>query len=666
MEETKEHKQLFRLLQLSIYFFVCIELYLFYFVLHLQVNNPLSAALQPINQKLFKLPFYSTLINSKITTLCLISLVSLGTLSRKNIDLNAKRHILIPILSGLHLIFFSVYAYHKNEVILLWQYNIFEGLYISCTLCGTILVHVALDNISKIILSNWGKDRWNIEQESFLQPQKPVDKPYAVNIPMLFYYKSKVHRGYITLENLFRGLLLCGVPGSGKSFGIIMPIIRQMINQSFTLCLYDLKYPDLGKIAYYHHIALKAKGKCSNYKFHVINLNDPCMSRRVNPFKSEYINTLADASETAEALVEALKKGDKSTGSDQFFTQSAINFLAACIYFFSKYDKGKFSTLPHILSFLNLSYDEIFSVLFRNQELASLMSPFMTAYKAKAFDQLEGQVGTLKIFISRMATKETFWVFSGDDFSLNISSPKSPGILVLANDPSTQSINSACLSTILNRVTKLINTKGNLPVGLIVDEAPSVYIHKIDILLAQARSNLSAVVLGVQELPMLRQQYGKETADTIISIMGNILSGAVRNKETLEWLERILGKVKQKGESISIDRNKTTISFNEKLDFLIPSGKIASLSTGEIVGLTARDRIDKFTGHFQTTAIHCRVDLDRKELAKEESSYLEMPQYYDFGDKKEQILADNFTRITDQVKQMVSKILSSRAWPPSF
>lgn len=666
MEETKEQKQLFRLLQLSIYFFVCLELYLFSFVLHLQVNNSLSAALQPINQKLFKLPFYSTLINSKITTLCLISLVSLGTLSRKNIDLNAKRHILLPILSGLHLIFFSVYAYHKKEVILLWQYNIFEGLYISCTLCGTILVHVALDNISKIIVSNWGKDRWNIEQESFLQPQKPVDKAYAVNIPMLFYYKRKVHRGYITLENLFRGLLLCGVPGSGKSFGIIMPIIRQMINQSFTLCLYDLKYPDLGKIAYYHHIALKAKGKCSNYKFHVINLHDPCMSRRVNPFKSEYINTLADASETAEALVEALKKGDKSTGSDQFFTQSAINFLAACIYFFSKYDNGKFSTLPHILSFLNLSYDEIFSVLFRNQELASLMSPFMTAYKAKAFDQLEGQVGTLKIFISRMATKETFWVFSGDDFNLNISSPQSPALLVLANDPRTQSINSACLSTILNRVTKLINTKGNLPVGLVVDEAPSVYIHKIDILLAQARSNLSAVVLGVQELPMLRQQYGKETADTIISIMGNILSGAVRNKETLEWLERILGKVKQKGESISIDRNKTTISLNEKLDFLIPSGKIASLSTGEIVGLTARDRIDKFTGHFQTTAIHCRVDLDRQELTKEESSYLDMPQYYDFGDKKEQILAENFTRITDQVKQMVSKILSSRAEPPSF
>lgn len=597
--------------------------------------------------------------------MCLIALVSLGTLSRKNIDLNLKSHIVLPLLAGVNLLLLSIYAYSKNGVVLYGQYNIYEGVYITSTIAGTILTHLALDNISKIIYSNWGKDRWNIEQESFLQPQKPIYSPYAVNIPMLFYYKHKIHHGYITLENLFRGLLLCGVPGSGKSFGVIMPIIRQMVSKSFTICLYDLKYPDLGKIAYYHHMKLKKKGKCQNYKFHVINLNDPSMSRRVNPFKSEYIQTLADASETAEALVEALKKGDKSTGSDQFFTQSAINFLAACIYFFSKYDNGKFSTLPHILAFLNLSYDEIFTVLFSKEELASLMSPFMTAYKAKAFDQLEGQVGTLKIFISRMATKETFWVFSGDDFNLNISSPHSPGLLVLANDPSTQNINSACLSIVLNRVTKLINTKGNLPIGLIVDEAPSVYIHKIDVLLAQARSNLSAVVLGLQELPMLRQQYGKETADTIISIMGNILSGAVRNKETLEWLEKIFGKVKQKGESISIDRNKTTLSLNEKLDFLIPSGKIASLSTGEIVGLTARDKTDKFTGQFQTTAIHCRINLDMKELAKEERNYLQMPQYYDFGNEKEHILLENFISITNQVKQMVSTILANTPAPPS-
>ncbi|MCA5004036.1 type IV secretion system DNA-binding domain-containing protein [Sphingobacterium bovistauri] len=654
MEESKEQKSLFRLLQFAIYLSVLLEIYLIVIAKEILVIK--YSLLINLNYKILSLPIYTSPITSKLFTLCLVALVSIGTLSKKKVDLNPQKHILYPLILGFFLLVISIWAYYNDEHFnTTYKIKILYITYAACSLIGIILLHIALSNISKIINSNLGKDRWNVEQESFLQQTKTTNSPYSINIPMLYYYKRKINHGYITLENLFRGLLVCGVPGSGKSFGVIMPIIRQMIHKSFTMCLYDLKYPDLGKIAYYHYSKMHEKGY--EHNFHVINLNLPHKSRRVNPFKSEYLRTLADATETAEALVEALKKGDKSAGSDQFFTQSAINFLAACIYFFSKHKEGKYSSLPHVLAFLNLSYDQIFTVLFSNNELASLLSPFMSAYKAKAFDQLEGQVGTLKIFISRMATKETFWVFSGDDFDLHISSPKCPSILVLANDPSTQSINSACLSIVLNRVTRLINTKGNLPVGVVVDEAPSVYIHKIEVLLAQARSNLSAVVLGIQELPMLRQQYGKEAADTIIAIMGNIISGAVRSKDTLEWLERLFGKVKQQGESLSIDRTKTSISVNEKLEPLIPAGKIASLSAGEVVGILARDRIEKFTGEFQTTAINCRINLNLKELQIEEKNYIEMPQYYDFGDKQEEILLENYSQIIQEVNQMVNQII---------
>ncbi|WP_232047117.1 TraM recognition domain-containing protein [Sphingobacterium daejeonense] len=228
---------------------------------------------------------------------------------------------------------------------------------------------------------------------------------------------------------------------------------------------------------------------------------------------------------------------------------------------------------------------------------------------------------------------------------------------MLANDPSTQSINSACLSVVLNRVTKLINTKGNLPIGLVVDEAPSLYIHRVDLLVAQSRSNFSGVVLGLQELPMLRQQYGKETAETITSIMGNVLSGAVRSKETLEWLERLFGKVKQTGESLSIDRTKTSLSLNEKLEPLIPAGKIASLKAGEIVGIVARDTMETYTGKYETTAVNCRVNLDMEAIKKEEASYRELPTYYDFGGRKEEILLDNFFRINREVEEIVEQFI---------
>lgn len=660
MEENTQQKNLYRMMQASIYLSVCIEIFLYlYLQRHIDHNGQIHPLIYSFAGRLSAIAIYSELIYSKLFTLLLIVLVSIGTRGRKEKDLKPAAKIMLPMTIGMVLFFSGIYLQGKVGPIIMMGYGAFELAYLLGSFGGTVLLHMAMDNISKIINSKLGKDRWNVEEESFMQPTQAVSSPYAINIPTLFYHKRKVHRGYIPLENLFRGCLILGVPGSGKSFGIIMPMIRQMIAKSFTMCLYDLKYPDLGKIAYYHYLLAKQNGSCSKHSFHVINLNDPERSRRVNPLKSTYIKTLADASETAEALVEALKKGDRSGGSDQFFTQSAVNFLASCIFFFSRYQEGRYSTFPHVLAFLNLPYDQIFSVLFSNTELASLLSPFLSAYTAKAFDQLEGQVGTLKIFISRLATKETFWVFGADDFDLTISNPLSPSILILANDPSTQSVNSACLSVVLNRITKLINTKGNLPIGLLVDEAPSLYIHRIEVLVAQARSNLSAVVLGLQELPMLRQQYGKEAAETITSIMGNVLSGSVRSKETLDWLERLLGRVKQLGESLSIDRTKTSLSLSEKLEPLIPAGKIASLKTGEIVGIVATESAKEFDGKFEPSAVHCRVSLDLKAIKKEESQYRELPVYYDFGSRKEEILMQNYDRINRQVQELASLFATS-------
>ena len=666
MEETKEQQSLHRFLQFGIYLSVALDVLLFVYAYKITDKaTSVHYGLSHFLERMARMIIYNHPLNSKLFTLILICLVSVGTLSRKKKDLNPKNSIVYPLTAGLLIFIGGLWFYGKTAGVPLPYTNWYDIGYIVSAFLGAILIHVAMDNVSKIISSNLGKDKWNVEGESFMQATKPKITPYAVNIPTLFYYKKKVRKGYIVLENVFRGTLLCGVPGSGKSFGVVMPVIRQFLANGFTLCLYDFKFPDLGKVAYYHYLLAKQNGKCKNYEFHVVNLSEPERSRRLNPWRAAYLSTLADASETAEGLVEAMKKGDKSGGSDQFFTQSAINFLASCIYFFSKYNGGQYSSFPHVLAFLNLSYEDIFSTLFSNKELASLLSPFMTAYKARAFDQLEGQVGTLKIFISRLATKETFWVFSGDDFDLKISDPAHPGVLVLANDPNTQSINSACYSVILNRITRLVNSRGNIPVGLVIDEAPTLYCHKIENLIAQARSNLTAVLLGLQELPQLKQQYGKETAATITAVVGNVLSGSVRNKETLEWLERLFGKVKQVGESLSIDRTKTSVSLNEKLEPLIPAGKIASLKAGEMVGILAADAVEKFTGQYETSAVNCRINLDLKAIKKEEQAYRELPVYYDFKGRKEEVLLQNFNKINSEVQEMVRQFKPMAAPQPA-
>lgn len=654
MEESKEQQSLHRFLQSCIYISVALEIVLFVYAPKMSgVAGKSDHDLSYFLHRLSRILIYHQPLYTKFFTLFLICLVAIGTLSKKNKDLNPKNSILYPLVCGLIVMMSGLYFYGKGGAFLFYQTSANDIGYIFCAITGTVLVHVAMDNVSKIISTNFGKDKWNVEGESFMQPTKPNSSLYAVNIPTLFYYKRKVREGYLTLDNVCKGTLICGVPGSGKSFGLILPILRSLIAKSFSIALYDFKFPDLAKVAYYHYLLAKQAGKIPDHKFHVINLTQLELSERVNVMRPDYIVTLADASETAEGLVEALKKGDKSGGSDQFFTQSAVNFLAACIYFVSQHQKGRYSTFAHVLSFLNCTYEEIFSTLFTNKELTSLLSPFMTAYKAKAFDQLEGQVGTLKIFISRLATKESYWVFSGDDFDLKISDPAHPAILVLANDPNTQNINSACYSVVLNRLTRLINSKGNLPCGLIIDEIPTLYVHRIENLLATARSNLVAVVMGLQELPQFKQQYGKDTAATITAVVGNVISGAVRNKETLEWLERLFGKVKQVGESLSIDRNKTSVSLNEKLEPLIPAGKIASLKTGEMVGMLANDAVDDYTGKYDTSAVNCRISLDMRAIKKEEQAYRPMPVFYDFKGKKDEVLRANFFRISREVQEMV-------------
>lgn len=651
MEESKEIQKLYNFLQGFIYITIVLEILIFVFmdsaILPLEVDH--------ILMRIKGLPIYDNIYYSKIFTFLMILLVCIGTKSRKQLEINPFKQIGIPLLIGSLLLFGSpIFFIYENPVQVLGTITLFDSLFVAFSFLGGILVHIALDNISKIIKSNLMQDRFNIENESFEQNKKLVENQYSVNLPIQFYHKKKIQQGWLNILNPFRATLLIGTPGSGKTFSVILPFIKQHLAKGFSALVYDYKYPDLAKITYYHYLVNKQYGKLQKHKFHAIDLNNVEYSRRINPLKTEYIKGLADATETADALLQALRKTDSNTGTDQFFTQSAVNMLSCVIYFLSRFEGGKYSSLPHVLSFMNRSYDELFDVLFTEPELESLLSPFKSAHEKKAHDQLEGQLGTLKINISRMATKETFWVFSGDDFNLKISDPADPSVLVIANDPDTQEINSACYSVVLNRLTKLINKKGNLPTSLIIDEVPTIYIHKVDNLIATARSNKVSVLLGLQELPQFRQQYGKQTADTICSVIANIISGQVRNKETLDWLEKLFGRIRQLKTGLSIDRNKTSISMNEQLDNLIPASKISSLQSGQIVASIAQESV-KFDGRHINSTYNCKVNINLKDLIKEEKKYIDLPKYYNFGstERKNDLLRQNMIRINKEVEHII-------------
>lgn len=722
MEESKNLQTLYKVFRTFIYVSLIVEF--FEYAINPDVLDHWGGILVEIHDRLKLLDVYQNdhLLHSKVMTLLIICITCIGTRNKKHLEFNAKKMVIYPISIGIVLMFLSVWVFYQH-----WTPNFFTlysstWLYFFMSIVGTILCQIALDNISKYLKDGLLKDRFNYENESFEQMKDKVSNKYSVNIPMRYYYKGKFRKGWVNIVNPFRGTWVVGTPGSGKTFSIIEPFIRQHSAKGFAIVAYDYKFPTLAQKLYYHYRINKKAGLTpKGCAFNIINFVNVEYSRRVNPIQLKYISNLAAASETAETLLESLQKGKKEGGggSDQFFQTSAVNFLAACIYFFCNYEKrpydengqemnydktidpetgmikptgvvrdamgnvkepaywlGKYSDMPHILSFLNESYETIFEVLMTDTEVAPLLGPFRTAFDNKAMEQLEGMIGTLRVFTSRLATKDSYWIFSkeGDDFDLKVSDPNHPSYLLIANDPEMESIIGALNALILNRLVTRVNTgQGkNVPVSIIVDELPTLYFHKIDRLIGTARSNKVSVTLGFQELPQLEADYGKTGMQKIITTVGNVVSGSARAKETLEWLSNdIFGKVVQLKKGVTIDRDRTSININENMDSLVPGSKIADMPTGWICGQTARDFVKTKTGRgdsmdiqeaeeFQTSKFFCKTDFNMEEISNEEKDYAKypLPKFYKFPsvEAKERILYANFLKINKEVKDMIAEI----------
>ena len=724
MEESKELQGAYKIFRAVIYLSVLLEFFVYAF--NPQPSDGWENILYDIHARIRNWLIYQDghLVYSKVATFLLVCITCVGTRNKKHLEFNARKQVFYPLVSGVLLLVLSVWLYNHPTDVYFYSLRLNVILYMTATIVGVVLVHIALDNISKFIKEGLLKDRFNFENESFEQCTELVENKYSVNIPMRFYYKGKFRKGWVNISNPFRGTWVVGTPGSGKTFSIIEPFIRQHSAKGFAMVVYDYKFPTLATKLYYHYKKNQKLGKlppgCS---FNIINFVDVEYSRRVNPIQLKYINNLAAASETAETLLESLQKGKKEGGggSDQFFQTSAVNFLAACIYFFCNYEKepydsqgkmllaekvedkatkrmvptgrvfdadgnevepaywlGKYSDMPHILSFLNESYQTIFEVLETDNEVAPLLGPFQTAFKNKAMEQLEGMIGTLRVYTSRLATKESYWIFhkDGDDFDLKVSDPKHPSYLLIANDPEMESIIGALNALILNRLVTRVNTgQGkNVPVSIIVDELPTLYFHKIDRLIGTARSNKVSVALGFQELPQLEADYGKVGMQKIITTVGNVVSGSARSKETLEWLSSdIFGKVVQLKKGVTIDRDKTSINLNENMDSLVPASKISDMATGWICGQTARDFVATKTGRggamkiqeseeFKTTKFFCKTDFDMTEIKKEEAGYVPLPKFYTFKSKeeRERILYKNFVQVGQEVKEMIEDVVNKK------
>lgn len=498
-------------------------------------------------------------------------------------------------------------------------------------------------------------DVFNEENESFMQETRLITNEYSVNLPTRFYYKKKWHNGWINVVLPQRGCMVVGSPGSGKSYCVINQFIKQQIEKGYALYCYDFKFPDLSLIVYNHLLKNKDRYK-ANVQFYVINFDDPRHSHRCNPINPAFMSDIADAYESAYVTMLNLNKTWIQKQGD-FFVESPIVLFAAIIWYLKIYENGKYCTFPHAIELLNKPYSDIFTILTSYRELENYLSPFMDAWKGGAMEQLQGQIASAKIPLSRMISPSLYWIMSGDDFTLDINNPDAPKVLCVGNNPDRQNIYSAALGLYNARIVKMVNRKGKLKCSILVDEVPTIYFKGLDTLIATARSNKVAVCLGAQDFSQLVRDYGEKEARVIQNTVGNVFAGQVLG-ETAKNLSERFGKVLQQRKSVNMTREDTSTSISTQLDSLIPASKISNLSQGMFVGSVC----DSFQEKMEQKIFHCEIVVDNARVAAETKAYKPIPVITDFTgrdgkDHMREEIERNYYRIKEEVGGIIQKEL---------
>ena len=588
---------------------------------------------------------FHSILYTKLFSLLLLALSCLGTKGVKAEKMSWNR-IWTVLAVGFFLFFLNWW------ILLLPISNLGNAtLYIFTMTAGYICLLMGGLWMSRLLKHNLMEDVFNNENESFMQETKLMENEYSVNLPTRFYYKKKWQRGWINVVNPFRASMVLGTPGSGKSYAIVNNYIKQQIEKGFAMYIYDYKFPDLSEIAYnhlLHHLdAYKVKPQ-----FYVINFDDPRKSHRCNPINPAFMTDISDAYESAYTIMLNLNRSWIQKQGD-FFVESPIILLAAIIWFLKIYEKGKYCTFPHAIEFLNRPYAQIFPILTSYDELANYLSPFMDAWEGGAQDQLQGQIASAKIPLSRMISPALYWVMTGDDFSLDINNPKEPKVLVVGNNPDRQNIYSAALGLYNSRIVKLINKKKQLKSSVIIDELPTIYFRGLDNLIATARSNKVAVCLGFQDFSQLTRDYGDKESKVIQNTVGNVFSGQVVG-ETAKTLSERFGKVLQQRQSMTINRNDKSTSISTQMDSLIPASKISNLTQGIFVGAVS----DNFDERIDQKIFHAEIVVDSVKVSAEMKAYQPIPVIVEFknedgSDNLKETIEANYRKVKQEILTLV-------------
>lgn len=618
-----------RMLSISI---LAIHIYIMCFPAFRQMgfSSPITDS---IIENISKTKLFSSIVTAKLSALLLLLISLVGVKGRKDEKVKVSSIAVFGVV--------GCFLYFGSDLLLKLSSNDIFIAYMLSSSLGFILILTSGTRLSRLLKLNLMGDIFNSQNETFPQEERKLENEFSINLPARYNYKGKIRQSWINIINPFRGLLVLGTPGSGKSYFAIRHIITQHIKKGFSMFIYDFKYDDLTRIAY--NTLLKCRNPA---RFYIIDFEDLSRTHRCNPLDPESMTDITDATEAARTIMLGLNREWIKKQGD-FFVESPINFVTGIIWYLKKYRNGAFCTLPHVIELMQIEYKYLFEVLNSEPEIEVLINPFISAWKNEAYDQLEGQVASAKISMARLSSPSLYYVLSGNDFTLDVNNPKDPKIICVGNNPQKQQVYGAVLSLYISRMIKLVNQKDKQKCSLVFDEFPTIYFNHIDTLIATARSNKVATTLAVQDYSQLKKDYGREQAEVILNIIGNVISGQVTG-DTAKQLSERFGKIQQSRQSVSINSSDTSLTRSTQLDFAIPASKISTLSSGEFVGMVADDPQTKI----DLKIFHNEIVNDHKAIQEEDGKFKTIP--------KIRIIDSDIIQMTYyQIKQDIQELIAS-------
>ncbi|MFI5452175.1 conjugal transfer protein MobC [Pedobacter sp. UC225_61] len=630
LRKIMDFTRLISLFMLSIHFYLCCYQ-------AFAAWNFTAGITDRIIENISRTGLFTGLWRAKLASLLMLVVSLIGVKGKKEEKIEV-RSIVAYLLTGMLLYFIAALVFYLNA-----GSQLIAICYIGLTSVGYLLILTGGGQLSRLIRDKLNKDIFNEENETFPQEERLLENEYSINLPAKYRLRKQVRESFINVINPFRGLLIAGTPGAGKSYFVIRHIINQHIKKGFSMFLYDFKFDDLSRLAY-NKLLKYAKNYAISPKFYVINFDELDRSHRCNPLHPEAMEDITDATEASRTIMMGLNR-DWIKKQGDFFVESPINFLTACIWYLRRYENGRYCTLPHVIELMQSDYEPLFAVLETQEEIKVLMNPFISAYRQEAMAQLEGQIASAKIGLARLASPQLYYVLSGNDFTLDVNNPNEPKIICVGNNPQKLQVYGAVLSLYISTMIKLVNRKGQLKSSLVFDEFPTIYFNNMDSLIATARSNKVSTALAVQDFSQLKKDYGAEQAEVITGIVGNVISGQVTGS-TAKTLSENFGKISQQKDSMSINSSDTSITKATQLDYAIPASKIATLSSGEFVGVVADNPEQKI----KLKMFQCEIQNDHKAIATEEKAYRDIPIVRNVSSED---VEENYKRIKQEVYDLL-------------